>query len=336
MDDLVNAMYTSPQEEERMRRASVANQRILAVGDALRHIGNIANTINYAPAQQLNSPVLEEEARYKQGKALRDKANLTYLNYQQAKAIQDAKARQWAADQERKANQFNATLNYNAMRDAARLKDAQNKWQATLSYRAENDKANRDLRGKHYNEMEKQGRQRIGIASQNAKSMQEYRKFKMNGGGGGGKAPYMLAAPNGGTLSLPRSLNSVQIDQVISNPDFKKYRNRNQLQEAMLRAGIQTNDPAQVRRYEAAMMIAQHPEVAQWAAAKFGGRIDGMQMMPQAPQQSGMNGFIAPGNTWSQPGTNFDWSQYLAGIASQEDTNNDDDEVDNWDDFLVE
>ena len=336
MDDLVNAMYTSPQEEERMRRASVANQRILAVGDALRHIGNIANTINYAPAQQLNSPVLEEEARYKQGKALRDKANLTYLNYQQAKAAQDAKARQWAADQERRANQFNATLNYNAMRDAARLKDAQNKWQATLSYRAENDKANRDLRGKHYNEMEKQGRQRIGIASQNAKSMQEYRKFKMNGGGGGGKAPYMLAAPNGGTLSLPRSLNSVQIDQVISNPEFKKYRNRNQLQEAMLRAGIQTNDPAQVRRYEAAMMIAQHPEVAQWAAAKFGGRIDGMQMMPQAPQQSGMNGFIAPGNTWSQPGTNFDWSQYLAGIASQEDANNDDDEVDNWDDFLVE
>lgn len=98
MEDLVNAMYTSPQEEERMRRASVANQRILAVGDALRHIGNIANTINYAPAQKLNSPVLEEEARYKQGKALRDKANLTYMNYQQAKAAQDAKAAQLNAE----------------------------------------------------------------------------------------------------------------------------------------------------------------------------------------------------------------------------------------------
>jgi hypothetical protein len=98
MDDLARAMgYTSPQEEEKIRKASLTNQKIMAVTDALRHIGNIANTVHYAPAQQFNNPVLEEEARYQKGKALRDKANYTYLNYQQQKAIQDARARQMEA-----------------------------------------------------------------------------------------------------------------------------------------------------------------------------------------------------------------------------------------------
>lgn len=107
-EDLARAMgYTSPQEEERMRKASVANQRIMAVADALRQIGNIANTANYAPSQQFNSPVEIERQRYLQGKALRDAANQRYLTYQQAKAQQEAKQRQWEA-----------TFNYNAAKDA--------------------------------------------------------------------------------------------------------------------------------------------------------------------------------------------------------------------------
>lgn len=100
--DALSTMYTSPQEEERMRKASIANQRIVAVADALRHIGNIYNTVNYAPAQKFNSPVLEEQQRYERGKALRDKANQTYIAYQQAKAAQDAKARQWETEQDYK------------------------------------------------------------------------------------------------------------------------------------------------------------------------------------------------------------------------------------------
>lgn len=68
------------------------NQRILAIGDAIRHIGNIANTVNYAPAQQFNSPVAEEQARYEKGKALRDRANQQFYTYQQQKAAQDRAA----------------------------------------------------------------------------------------------------------------------------------------------------------------------------------------------------------------------------------------------------
>ena len=105
--DAINAMYTSPEEEERLRKTSVANQRIMAIGDALRHIGNIYHTVNYAPNQQFNNPVQEEYERYQKGKALRDAANLRYYTYQQAKAAQDQKARQWE-------QQFR----YNAAKDA--------------------------------------------------------------------------------------------------------------------------------------------------------------------------------------------------------------------------
>ncbi len=90
--DAISQMYTSRQEEDRLRKASVANQRILAVADALRHIGNIYNTVRYAPAQKFNSPVLEEYDRYQKGKALRDAANIRYMNYQQQKAAQDRAA----------------------------------------------------------------------------------------------------------------------------------------------------------------------------------------------------------------------------------------------------
>lgn len=90
--DVISQMYTDPNDEDRMRRASVANQRILAVGDALRHIGNIYNTVRYAPAQKFNSPVLEEYNRYQKGKALRDAANLRFLTYQQQRAAQDRAA----------------------------------------------------------------------------------------------------------------------------------------------------------------------------------------------------------------------------------------------------
>lgn len=103
MDELAQAMgYTSPQEEERLRKASLTNQRIMAIGDALRHIGNLYYTINGATPQKYNSPVLEEEQRYLRGKAMRDKANHTYLTYKQAKDKQDQQAKQWEAQFELK------------------------------------------------------------------------------------------------------------------------------------------------------------------------------------------------------------------------------------------
>lgn len=89
------SLLTTPEQEARNLRASRSRQRILALGDALRHIGNIYNTTQGAPAQQFNDPVTAERTRYQQDKLLRDANNMKYFTYQQAKQAQDAKQRQW-------------------------------------------------------------------------------------------------------------------------------------------------------------------------------------------------------------------------------------------------
>lgn len=95
--DALRSLYTSPEDELKERRASRTRQRIMALGDALRHIGNIYNTVNYAPSQQFNDPVGEERKRYQEERALRDANNYKYMTYQQAKAAQDAKMKQLEA-----------------------------------------------------------------------------------------------------------------------------------------------------------------------------------------------------------------------------------------------
>lgn len=161
MDELAQAMnYTSPQEEERLRKASVANQRIMAVADAIRHIGNIANTVNYAPSQQFNNPVQEEYARYQQGKALRDRANQAYLSYQQQKAAQDEKARQWAAQQAAAERDYQFKVEKDR-RDAAETKRRNDAIIANYA----NIMANRDNTFQHKVETDNR---RLDISQQNA------------------------------------------------------------------------------------------------------------------------------------------------------------------------
>lgn len=60
-------------DEEYDRRMTTNRERMIALADAMRHIGNIVNTSNYAPAQQFNDPVSAEEAKYQQRKAERKK-----------------------------------------------------------------------------------------------------------------------------------------------------------------------------------------------------------------------------------------------------------------------
>lgn len=97
MDALIS-MYTSPQKEEELRKSSQQRQRIMAVADALRHIGNIYNTTKGAPSQRFNMPAEQERQRYLQEKGLRDMNNYKFMTYQQAKAAQEAKLRQFEAD----------------------------------------------------------------------------------------------------------------------------------------------------------------------------------------------------------------------------------------------
>lgn len=196
----LTSMLTTPGEEARLQRSSMANRRIMAVADALRHIGNIYNTVNYAPSQQFNNPVQDEQNRYERGKAVRDAANLRYYTYQQAKAAQDAKQRQWEADYALKVADAARRAGYTE----AQIKNMQDRLaqqkayqEGNLALREKLGTAQQKERERHNKVTERQGQQRIGIASQNSKNAQDYRQWKMNGGGSSRNNPIPLSTPRG-------------------------------------------------------------------------------------------------------------------------------------------
>lgn len=265
MDAVIANMYTSPEQEEKMRKASVANQRIMAIGDALRHIGNIYNTVNYAPSQQFNKPWEEEQTRYEKGKAVRDAANARFYSYQQAKAEQDAKARQWAAEQEAKERQFR----YNAAKDAALLAEKQRQFNSTLGYRKANDEANRKLRGDHYNELERQGRQRIGIASQNAKNAESHRKWirENKGKGGSGVAP--LDTPKGRITPNGRSYSN-QLLQMFDYAKSKGYVQESDVAKRLRELGFGKDQSDNVKRQMVMDLLRTNQDMGDYASSRLG------------------------------------------------------------------
>jgi hypothetical protein len=224
------SMYTSPEKEEQLRRSSMANRRIMAVGDALRHIGNIVNTVKYAPSQQFNSPVMEEEARYEKGKAVRDAANMKYNAYQQAKAEQDAKQRQWEAQMQIQA--ANAASQHAYRQEQARIaaeraanQKAHNEAMLglnrdRLAEQVANNKANREQRAAYQKGQLALGAQRVGIARQNASNQQAYRNWKMKGGGGSGSGVAPLDTPKGRITPNGKSYNN----QLLQMFDYAKSR----------------------------------------------------------------------------------------------------------------
>lgn len=187
-EELAAAMgYTSPEEEERLRKASVTNQRIMAVADALRHIGNIANTVDYSPSQQFNQPWAEERARYERGKALRDAANYKYMSYEQAKAAQEQKMRQADAQLKYKMDKDAADAKaLQAYRDA-KLKAEQERAQNRLDYYKERDEANREQRQKQNDIRNAQTQERINIAASKASGGGRRRSSGGRKGGSGGR-----------------------------------------------------------------------------------------------------------------------------------------------------
>lgn len=227
--EYLNSLYTTPQEEEKLRKASVANRRIMAVADALRHIGNIYHTINYAPAQQFNNPVAEEQARYERGKAIRDAANARYLTYQQQKAAQDAKARQWAIEQQQKADQWNATFKYNAARDAEALAEKQRQYDSNLAFNKEKEKNANQIRREQIAQSDRNNRRSVGAtyASINQRNKEfEYKKksgyFDRNGGGG--RSSVSIATKNG-YISLPKDYltnNAINRETLMSELKNRK------------------------------------------------------------------------------------------------------------------
>ncbi len=184
--------WTSPEEEEKYRKQSVARQRILALGDAMRNLGNLYFTTRYAPSQNFTSPVEDERRRYLGEKSLRDRANEKIITYQQAKQAQEMKAKElgW--------KMHNDERNYNLNREKAKNAD-------------ENAKANNKSLDEYRRRQGDQGQQRIdnqkekdantlaetrrhhrnmeGVASRNAAANEARTKAYVEEKGSGGKKP---------------------------------------------------------------------------------------------------------------------------------------------------
>lgn len=270
--DYLNSLYTDPKEEERLRKASVMNQRILAIGNALRHIGNIAYTVKGAPSMQFNDPVAEEQARYEKGKAVRDRANQQFYTYQRQKEAQDAAQRKW--ERQFAFQQANAAAQA-AHRD--RMAKAAEDNAASLDAYRKRESARKEAEGKARIELGERGlKQRAahqnrmaGIAEKNYNLNKDKLEYLKTKGAGRGSSPYDYATPNG-TITMPRNFTQTQKDQVLAK--FDRYIDRSEMEKQMRSLGLNMQDPAQVRNFQFAKMLQEHQDVADYVSEKFKGK----------------------------------------------------------------
>ena len=294
--DAVSAMYTSPEQEEKMRKASVANQRILAVADALRHVGNIYHTVKYAPSQQFTNPATEEYDRYQKGKAVRDAANARYYSYQQAKAAQDAKQRQWEA-----------TFAYNAAKDAATAAALADYRDRIIKERGriadQNHALNRDRATAQQERWKRQDEETkryhnitAGQRSESLKMQRERTNAYVNrakSGGGSGVAP--LDTPKGQITPNGRSYSN-QLLQMFDYAKSKGYVQESDVAKRLREMGFGNDQSDNVKRQMVMDLLRTNPDMGDYASDRLG---------------------------WTYGGgtSASDWEQYA-------------EEEDNWDDYL--
>lgn len=156
------------------RRMTDNRERLLALGDAMRHIGNIVNTSKGAPAQQFNDPFTAEETRYQQRKADRDKK--AALETENARNASEMSLKEKAAEADRQYKMFlmgmkneAAGLNrdkfdYQKVKDANEFGFKQTKEANDGKYKT--DKLNETIRHNKANEIIAQNR--VIIAQYNA------------------------------------------------------------------------------------------------------------------------------------------------------------------------
>lgn len=270
----ITSMYTSPEQEEKMRKASVANQRILAIGDALRHIGNIYHTTKYAPAQQFNSPVTEEQQRYEKGKAVRDAANLKFYTYQQAKAVQDAKQRQWEheynlkmADAARKAGYTEAQIK-NMQDRLAQQKAYQDANLALGHRRADDAKALGDAKLKQQTAYQNK---MAAIAQQNAnnnKRRTEAYVNKVRGEGSGNSG--VLDTPKGQIRPNGRNNYGDQLLQMFNYAETQGLVTESDVSKRLRELGLGKDKSNDIKRQMVMNLLRTNQSIGDYAVNRLG------------------------------------------------------------------
>ena len=176
-------------EEDYDRRMTTNRERLLALGDAMRHIGNIVNTGKGAPSQQFNDPISQEEKKYQQRKAERQ---LDAYNARKA-AEMGLKEKAYEADRQYKLFLMGmkndaAGLNRDKFEYQKRKNDRD------FEYRQGKDARDFEEKKRHNLVSEGQGAQRIGISQYNATHKGSGKSGKS---GSGSSAKYWFEDKNG-------------------------------------------------------------------------------------------------------------------------------------------
>jgi hypothetical protein len=246
----------------------------LAIGDALRHIGNIYNTVNYAPSQQFTNPVVEEEQRYQKGKALRDAANLKYYTYQQQRAAQEQKARQWEADYQLKMADAARKAGYTE----AQIKNMQDRLAQQKAYQD----ANIALGNRKADDAKALGEARIKESSRHNRAIEansraglaeniRHHKEIESKGRSGSNSSFPVKTPYGKMTVPGRSIPQAQMNQTYSDFEKAGWIKQGEFQKRMRELGVNSNaDPDYVRNRIVEEIIAENGAAADYMRDNFG------------------------------------------------------------------
>lgn len=196
----------SDAEEEPYKKKNESKKKLLALADALRHIGNLFYVNKGATPQQFNSPVLMQEQRYQQEKAEREKKRASQTKAALDKAKMDAEAAYKDAVLGMKQNDFMRNV-YNDNRRYGLDKDkfAWQKDKDTQSLGLKKQGLEETVR--HNKANEAQGRERNAIARQRLAiaRAKEAREARDAGPGSLGKGSRSFVTPQGVVYTLSKN-----------------------------------------------------------------------------------------------------------------------------------
>lgn len=196
----------SDADEEPYKKKNESKKKLLALADALRHIGNLFYVNKGATPQQFNSPVLMQEQRYQQEKAEREKKRALLTKTALDKAKMDADAAYKDAVLGMKQNDFMRNV-YNDNRRYGLDKDkfAWQKDKDTQSLGLKKQGLEETVR--HNKANEAQGRERNAIARQRLAiaRAKEAREARDAGPGSLGKGSRSFVTPQGVVYTLSKN-----------------------------------------------------------------------------------------------------------------------------------
>ena len=209
--------FSDPDEEDRIMRQTRNRMAIMAVGDAIRQMGNIYHTTNYAPSQKFNNPLENEYGRYYTQKRLRDADRYKEMVMQQRRDKLEADQRQREFENALKTDYNNARIgklesDAKAANDRVAETIRTNKANEEIrKQRAADSKANAD-RTYELNKWAKQDASRRGWANYNRLASGGGRGSS-GGGSGSSSKGYRYETTNGGAISMSKNWNATQKKQ---------------------------------------------------------------------------------------------------------------------------